>query len=108
VTFQRTIERHPHVSRFNFGRLPATTPDGHECGLVPVAAGQYYGPPPFTEFSLPVRQGRFSGALAPGNGTDVTISGSFDSKNQATGTVSYEDRGGCSTGTVRWTANPEG
>ena len=110
VTFERTIERHPNVTRFDFGLLRAKFPDGVQCGPLRVATGKEVVPP-FDQFALPVKHGSFSG-----NNyyyyyyyyTDIGISGRFDAKDQATGTVSYGDRGDCQTGNVHWTAHRTG
>ena len=107
VTFERTIERRPRVTRFKFGSLRATFADGEQCGPVTVATGPEFVPP-FNQFSLPVHQGRFFGRYFPGGGYGVDISGRFDVKDQASGTVSYADRGDCSTCTVHWTAHRAG
>lgn len=103
VTFERMIERHRRVTRFSFGLLRATFPDGEACGPVQVATGRYLVPP-FNQFSLRVRQGRFSGEFFPGGAYSIHISGRFAANDHATGTVSYADRGDCRTGTVSWSA----
>ena len=40
VTFERTIERHPRVTRFDFGLLRVKFPDGDSCGSRGAATGQ--------------------------------------------------------------------
>ena len=101
VTFERTVERHPRVTRFDFGSLRATYAySGEQCGPVPVATGQ--------GFVLPVHQERFSGTYFPGWGFSIDIRGRFDANDQASGTVSYGDRGDCGTGNVHWTAHRAG
>ena len=97
VTFERTIERHPHVTRFDFGLLQTN------CMPLKVATGPELGPP-FDEFALPVHNNRFSGDYFD-EAYDITITGSFGAKNRASGTVSFVDRGDCHTGGVRWTAH---
>ena len=102
VTFQRTIERHPRITRFNFGSLRTT------CGgNVTVMTGHNLAPP-YDEFALPVEHGRFSGVhfspLADLT-AQIRIGGRFDAKDRASGTVSYGDRGTCTTGSVHWTAH---
>ncbi len=49
VTFERTIERHPRVTRFDFGLLRVKFPDGDSCGSRGVATGQVPGAPPATD-----------------------------------------------------------
>ena len=105
VTFQRTIERHPRVTRFNFGSLK-TYVDQTTCGTVTVATGPELGPP-FDQFTLPVHHRSFSGEYFY-EVYGIDISGRFDAKNQASGTVSYGDRGDCRTGIVHWTADRAG
>ena len=106
VTFERTIERHPLVKRFDFGWLRATYAwIGVQCGPVKVAAP--LGTEPWwNQFALPVNHRRFSGRYS-GFGS-IYISGRFDAKDRASGTVSYGDRGDCVTGDVHWTAHPAG
>jgi hypothetical protein len=100
VTFERTLERHPRVTRFDFGPLHTS------CGTaVNVATGSQLGPP-FQQFALPVHDGAFSGEYSYGYFVD--INGLFDVNDQASGTVSYGDRGGCYTGAVHWTAHLAG
>jgi hypothetical protein len=99
VTFERTIERNPHVTRFDFGPLQTT------CGPLTVATGTELGPPFDVQFALPVHQNSFSGDYFD-EAFDVRITGQFGANNSASGTVSYEDRGGCNTGEVHWTAGP--
>lgn len=101
VTFERTIEKHPHVTRFAFGSL--TTSCG---GTTSVGTGRNFFPP-YDEFALPIKDGSFSGSYSSGD-TSVDISGHLGANEQISGTVSYEDRGGCNTGTVAWTAQPAG
>ena len=110
MTFERTIERHPRVTRFDFGLLRVKFPDGDSCGSRGVATGQVpvrppgYGP----EFALPVlHHERFFGSY--GNMVDyVDIRGRFGANDQASGTVSYGDRADCMTGNVHWTAHRAG
>ncbi len=97
VTFERTIERHRHVTRFDFGSLQTN------CGPSGVATGIELGPP-FDEFALPVENNRFAGDYFDET-FDITLTGSFSTTNQASGTVSYLDRGDCRTGDVLWTAH---
>jgi hypothetical protein len=105
VTFERTIERDPHVTRFNFGSLSTALSNGQNCGHTIVATGLtdfglFFG----AEFALSVHDGSFSGEYFYEYYVD--ISGSFGANDQVSGTVSYGDRGGCSTGVVHWTAQP--
>jgi hypothetical protein len=100
VTFERTIEKHPHVTRFQFGYLTTS------CGATAVRTGQEVLPP-YDQFAIAVRQGSFSGTYDTGD-QFVEISGRFGANGQVTGTVRYDDRGGCDTGTVTWTAKPTG
>ena len=102
VTFERTIERRPRVTDFKFGSLHGTMPDG-QCS--PGVTTATFGPP-WGQFALPVNHGRFSGVYGFGVG-GAEISGRFDAKDRASGTVSYGDRGEC-TAHARWTAHPAG
>jgi hypothetical protein len=99
VTFERTIERTPHLTRFDFGSLQTN------CGPRQVATGTELGPPFDVQFALAVHQHSFSGDYLD-EAFDVKITGSFGADNSASGTVNYGDRGGCNTGDVHWTANP--
>jgi hypothetical protein len=101
VTFELTIEPHPHVLRFNFGVLQYGL-----CGSVEVATGPEPGPP-FDQFELPVDNQSFSGEYQPPD-RFVDITGSFDAQGDASGTVQYGDRSGCNMGMVPWTAQPTG
>ena len=105
VTFQRTIERHPHVTRFDFGALD-TYFGQTTCGTVTVATGPTLAPP-FDQFALPVHHRSFSGSYFY-EVYGVDISGRFVAKDRASGTVSYGDRGDCVTGIVHWTARRAG
>lgn len=63
VTFERTIERHPLVKRFDFGWLRATYAwIGEQCGPVKVAA-PLVAEPWWNQFALPVNHRRFSGLI---------------------------------------------
>lgn len=110
VTFERTIERHPRVTRFDFGVLRVKFPDGDSCGSRGVATGRVLVRPPVDgpEFALPVlHHERFFGIY--GNMVDyVDIRGRFGANDQASGTVSYGDRADCTTGNVHWTAHRAG
>ena len=97
VTFERTIERHRHVTRFDFGSLRTN------CGPSGVATGTELGPP-FDEFALPVEDNGFAGDYFD-EAFDIALTGSFSANSQASGTVSYVDRGGCRTGDVHWIAH---
>jgi hypothetical protein len=99
VTFERTIERTPHLTRFTFGSLQTN------CGPRQVATGTELEPPFGVQFSIPVHQDSFSGDYFD-EAFDIKITGSFGAGNSASGTVNFGDRGGCNTGEVRWTANP--
>ena len=100
VTFQRTIERHPHVTRFNFGSLRTS------CGYTETVMTGVNGWPPYDEFALPVDQGRFSGEYTSSMGDyGGRINGRFDAKDRASGTVSYRDRADCTIDTIHWTAH---
>jgi hypothetical protein len=99
VTFERTIERHPHVTRFDFGLLQTN------CGPTNVATGPELGPPFDVQFALPVHQNSFSGDYFD-EAFNVVITGQFGDNNSASGTVGYGDRGGCNTSDVHWTASP--
>jgi hypothetical protein len=98
VTFERTIERHPRVTRFSFGSLQTN------CGTLIVATGPELGPPFDVQFSLPVVNGSFSGEYFY-EVYVVNISGRFDPNDQTSGTVRYGDRGDCVTRDVHWTAH---
>lgn len=98
VTFERTIEKRPHVLRFRFGYL--TTP----CGTTSVGTGREVLPP-YDEFTITVKQGSFSGTYDTGD-QSISIAGHFRANGQVAGTVRYDDRGGCDTGTVTWSAKP--
>ena len=103
VSFQRTIERHPRVTRFDFGSLRAVC--GYTETVVTVVTGKTAWPP-HDEFALPVDHGRFSGEYASRMyDYGMSISGRFDAKDRASGTVSYRDRSDCMTGNVHWTAH---
>ena len=102
VTFERTIERQPRVTRFNFGSLH-TYVGQTSCGTVTVATGPELGPP-FDQFALPVHLRSFSGEYFY-EVYGIDISGRFDAQDQASGTVSYGDRGDCRTGIVHWAAH---
>jgi hypothetical protein len=106
VTFDRTVEGHPRVTNFNFGLLRGTTPSDGTCSASPYTPGLV---PPWYPFALPVNNGRFSGEYVErGGGTwDVDISGRFDAKDRASGTLSYGDRGDCHI-QADWTAHPAG
>jgi hypothetical protein len=99
VTFERTIERTPHVTRFTFGSLQTN------CGAAQVATGTELGPPFDVQFAIPVHQNSFSGDYFD-EAFDIKITGSFGVGNSVSGTVTSGDRGGCNTGDVHWTANP--
>ena len=105
VTFERTIERHPRVTGFNFGRLNGTVSSGGTCAYVLTTGGLE---PPWYQFALPVNRGRFSGGYKDAGGaTGIDISGRFDAKDRASGTLSYGDRGDCHIH-AHWTAHPAG
>ena len=106
VTFDRTIEHHPRVTNFNFGSLRGRTPSDWTCSASPYTPGLV---PPWYPFALPVNNGRFSGKYVErGGGTwGVDISGRFDAKDRASGTLSYGDRGDCRI-QADWTAHPAG
>jgi hypothetical protein len=112
VTFERTIERHPRVTHFDFGLLGARFPDGDSCGPTRVATGRVVVPPYVgPEFALPVlHHGRFYGGYGGGMGIDyaVGIRGRFGANDQASGTFNYVDRADCKTGNVHWTAHRAG
>jgi hypothetical protein len=99
VTFERTIERTPHVTRFSFGSLQTN------CGAAQVTTGTKLGPPFDVQFAIPVHQSSFSGDYFD-EAFDIKITGRFGAGNSVSGTVTYGDRGGCNTGDVQWTANP--
>jgi hypothetical protein len=99
VTFERTIERTPHVTRFTFGSLTTN------CGTTQVATGTELGPPFDVQFAIPVHENSFSGDYFD-EAFDVKITGSFAADNSVSGTVSYGDRGGCGVSDLHWTANP--
>ena len=101
VTFERTIERHPRVTDFNFDSLRGRVPTGGTCGPLRVATPGLE--PPWYQFALPVNRGRFSGELFPGDSV-TAISGRFDAQDRASGTVSYGDRGDCNIH-AHWTAH---
>ena len=105
MTFERTIERHPRVTRFNFGSLH-TYVGQTSCGTVTVATGPELGPP-FDPFTLPIHHRSFSGEYFY-EVYGIDISGRFDANDRASGTVSYGDRGDCVTGIVHWTAHRAG
>ena len=103
VTFQRTIERHPRVTRFTFDSLRT------RCGFTVTATTGHTNFPPYNEFALPVVHGRFSGDyMSRMADFYIRISGRFDAKDQASGTVLYGDRGDCMTGRIHWTAHRAG
>jgi hypothetical protein len=100
VTFDRTIERQPHVTHFNFGTL------SDNCGSgVLVTTGREIVPP-YDEFALPIRNGGFSGTYYGGD--FVHITGQFGGSEVVTGTVHWADADQCQTNTVSWTAQPAG
>jgi hypothetical protein len=99
VTFERTIERHPHVTRFDFGSLRTS------CGNTTVVSTGPVTEPPFDQFALPVNGRRFSGHYG-NHSFFINITGHFDTKNLASGTVRYGDRADCRTARVAWTAHP--
>lgn len=107
VSFERTVERRAHVMRFDFGLLRAHLRGQPQssCGTVKVASGVVLGPA--TQFSLPVRHGRFRGVYDDGGIYSVAVAGRIDARSRASGTVSYADRT-CVTGTVGWTAQLSG
>jgi hypothetical protein len=104
VTFERTKERHPRVTAFSFGWL--THASGLQCGFEPVRTGGLE--PPWHQFVLPVNHGRFSGQYDSIEEFSVRVSGRFDAKHHAAGTVMYGDRGDCNTTNVHWTAHRAG
>jgi hypothetical protein len=107
VTFERTIESHPRVLRFNFGSLRATK-GVPGCAPVPSTTSSAFGPP-WEFFTLPIKRRRFSGTyLGVDEAYVVDVTGRFDAKDQVSGTVSYQDRVDCVTGVVRWTAHRTG
>jgi hypothetical protein len=105
VTFLRVLGAHPHVKSFDFGALHSTTGCYVASGVItlsnPVPPGNY--------FVLPVvevsGQPSFGGLWDYGGDYLMTVNGTF-ANGQATGTVSYTDRGNCYTGVVQWTAYP--
>jgi hypothetical protein len=107
VTFDRTIESHPRLLRFNFGPLRATA---GVPGCSPVSSTRSIAAgPPWEWFTLPVTHHQFSGTyMGVDEAYQVNVTGQFDAQSRASGTMSYEDRGDCMTGVVRWTAHRTG
>ncbi len=99
VTFERTIERHPHVKRFHFGSLRTS------CGNTTLVETGPLIEAPFDQFALTVNGRRFSGHYS-NESFYIDITGRFDMKNLASGTVRYGDRADCTTACVAWTAHP--
>ena len=94
------------VSRAStFGALYGSFPSGEKClPADPVATRGLE--PPWEQFALPVNRGSFSGESA-GEASMTDISGSFDTKGRASGTVSYTDQGDCAI-QAHWTARRAG
>jgi hypothetical protein len=107
VTFDRTIAGHPRLLRFDFGTLRATA---GVPGCAPVSpTTSIASGPPWTFFTLPVKQRSFSGTyLGVDEAYVVDVAGRFDTHDRASGTMSYDDRVDCSTGVVHWTAHRTG
>jgi hypothetical protein len=102
VTFERTIEAHPRVTRFDFGPLTGTS----DLFAGPCTNGGTGTPgldPPWAGFALAVRHGRFSGESSD-TVSFTTIVGRFVTSSRASGTVSYTDRGDCAIHAT-WTAH---
>jgi hypothetical protein len=103
VTFVRIPGPHPYVTRFDFGTLHGTNGCIADSEVITLRNPV----PPFNYFALPVvelsGQPRFNGVWDYGGDYPMTVAGKF-ANGQASGTVSYTDRGGCSTGFVQWTA----
>lgn len=97
VTFDRTVEAHPHVTRFNFGALRTSCGDS-----TLVATGKAISPP-YDEFALPVRSGTFAGEYFA-EAFFVDVAGRFDGPARVSGTVRYGDRDDCRTSDIQWSA----
>jgi hypothetical protein len=107
VTFVRIFGPHPYVTRFDFGTLHGTTgTTGTACNADSEVITLRNPVPPFNYFALPVvevsGQPSFNGVWDYGGDYPMTVAGTF-ANGQASGTVSYTDRGDCSTGFVQWT-----
>ena len=70
VTFERTIESTPHLTRFTFGSLQTN------CGPSQVATGTELAPPFDVQFAIPVHQNSFSGDYFD-EAFDIKITGSL-------------------------------
>jgi hypothetical protein len=107
VTFDRTIETHPRLLRFDFGTLRATT---GVPGCAPVSpTTSIASGPPWLFFMLPVTRHSFSGTYFGGDDAYVVdVAGRFDSHDRASGTMNYRGRTDCITGIVGWTAHRTG